>query len=647
MRSTSKLGFRFDINALRAWAVFFVVMFHFGVPGFEGGFAGVDIFFVISGYLMTRIIVTGMKDGSFSLSQFVLARSIRIIPAVLILVLVLLIAGFWLLASRDYTLLAKHATYAVLFWSNMRFWSEAGYFDEASDEKWLLHTWSLSAEWQFYLLLPVLVFLAWKLSASTRSVLVGYVVIALASFGISVWLSRHDEAAAFYGLHSRAWEMLAGGFVYFLGDHQNITKRVRQVMLALGYGLMASSVIWLDEHWSWPGMAALIPITGTVLVLWAGIQQGFLARFMPIQWLGLRSYSIYLWHWPVVVGMGYLSISKSGWTLLAALLLVLILGELSWRFIEEYGRRWLVKLGSRNAAWVLLASVLFVFFLAKVIDRQNGIPSRLPAFIVAIEQEAENINPRREKCHGDAKNDKPHCVYGGSEVKAVVWGDSHASATVTALQAALPSPEWGVLAMTYTSCPSISHVERLKPGSNCHEFNAWALERIKQLHHSIPVVILNRSSSYLFGDSALAGNLSPSIRLSSPAEREKVTLAAIRERMLQTWCPIAAERPLWLVKPIPEMPQDVPDAMARAGMRGKEVVVSLSVTDYMSRHAFILSVLEEAKQCGAHLLDPLPFLCKQGLCLGAVNGQVLYSDDNHLSESGNRLLIPMFQAVFK
>tara|TARA_R110001583_G_scaffold103705_2_gene250998 strand:+ start:387 stop:995 length:609 start_codon:yes stop_codon:yes gene_type:complete len=195
-------GFRTDINGLRAWAVVAVVLFHFGVPGFDGGFIGVDVFFVISGFLMTGIILgkllTPNRESSFSLLGFYLARARRIIPALMALCIALLILGWYFLPTYDYRMLATHVITALLFISNIKFWREAGYFDPASHEKLLLHTWSLSVEWQFYLLFPIVLMVLWKLWPNRRFIgvllLAGFVI----SLGLSIAITRVNPGAAFY-----------------------------------------------------------------------------------------------------------------------------------------------------------------------------------------------------------------------------------------------------------------------------------------------------------------------------------------------------------------------------------------------------------------------------------------------------------------
>ena len=224
--------FRYDINALRAIAVASVVLFHFNVTGFPGGFVGVDVFFVLSGYLMTNILITGLEkrgvaNGARDLGMFTwtfyMARAKRIIPALLVLLFVLLVIGWWALPAGDYKQLSIHSLFSLLFLSNIRFWKEAGYFDIASHEKWLLHTWSLSVEWQFYLLLPIVFLLLWRLGPNRQWLLVITVVGFIASLITSLLLTKSDPSGAFFFLPSRAWEMLAGGLVFLVSPYLKLS----------------------------------------------------------------------------------------------------------------------------------------------------------------------------------------------------------------------------------------------------------------------------------------------------------------------------------------------------------------------------------------------------------------------------------------
>ncbi|MFZ5723702.1 MAG: acyltransferase family protein [Pseudomonadota bacterium] len=648
--SLAEREFRHDINALRAWAVIAVVLFHFGVPGFSGGFVGVDVFFVISGYLMTRIIMEGVaagrRDNGFSLGEFYLARARRIMPALLVVILALCITGWFLLASADYRMLGSHSVYAALFWSNVKFWREAGYFDAASSDKWLLHTWSLSVEWQFYLALPLLVLVAWRLVPRPGAIAALFLAGTIVSLAVSESLARREGSAAFYLIHSRAWEMLAGGLVYFAGNRFAMLS-ARPLWPALaGYAAILCAVFLFEGEQAWPGLAAALPVAGTMLVLAARLTAHPLVNNAVLQWSGTRSYSIYLWHWPVAVVPLYLGWPENLPLLLASLAVVLLLSELSYRLVEEKGRRLINRAGNRKGAFLLLGALLFTVAVASTIKDRDGFPSRLPAAVQAIEQEAENINPNRERCHGGSGNQQPDCVLGGPGIAAVMLGDSHASAIVTALQAAAPDPSRGVLSLSYTACPTIQGVHKTDRPDGCTAFNDWALAKIAALPATTPVVITNRTTAYLFGNPG--AKVRPIIHFGTPHDTpDPEFLADARARMLATWCGLAAVRPVYLVQPLPEMPRDVPDAMARGLMHGHAVQVATGSDAYHERHAFVRELqAQAARECGVRLLDPEPLLCHDGKCSGDLEGRPLYSDDNHLSEYGNRLLVPMFRPVF-
>ena len=228
MQSPPAVNFRKDINGLRAWAVMVVVLFHFGVPGFSGGFIGVDIFFVISGFLMTNILIKKLENPhqKFSVWDFYLARAKRIVPALLVLCITLLALGWLMLPPQDYRSLGMHTLTSVLFATNIQYWREAGYFDAASHDKWLLHTWSLSVEWQFYLLLPLLLWGVWRWWPGRVYAVRCLSLVFLASLGLSVWLTTQKPEAAFFLLPTRAWEMLAGGLVVLLAGGGGCTPLV-------------------------------------------------------------------------------------------------------------------------------------------------------------------------------------------------------------------------------------------------------------------------------------------------------------------------------------------------------------------------------------------------------------------------------------
>lgn len=219
----SRLNFRTDINGLRAWAIIGVVIFHFNLFGLNGGFAGVDVFFVISGFLMAGIIQRGLNSQDFSIWRFYKARAKRIIPPLSILVLFLLVIGYFNLSFLEYKNLSKHALASLLFISNILYWTESGYFDVDSHAKELLHTWSLSVEWQYYMLIPFLFLFFFKISKN-KGISWGGGSVFIISFFLCIVFSSLKPSAAFYLLPTRAWELCLGGVIYLISERKDTSN---------------------------------------------------------------------------------------------------------------------------------------------------------------------------------------------------------------------------------------------------------------------------------------------------------------------------------------------------------------------------------------------------------------------------------------
>ena len=318
LHKCAPMSFRSDINALRAAAVVAVVLFHFNSRWFPGGFVGVDVFFVISGFLMTGIIFRGLEKGNFSVLGFYMARARRIIPALAVLCLSLMIFAFVFVIPKDFSVIAKHALSSLLFVSNFVYFGESGYFDASAHEKWLLHTWSLSVEWQFYMLYPLLILGARRffgLDFARKLVLIG----SLAGFAVCIFTSYRSASAAFYLLPSRAWEMMLGGVAYLFPLRlQSASRRIAEWV---GWLAILGGCIFLKSTDIWPGYLAAIPVLGAFLVIQANVCSSFVSNNRAIQKVGEYSYSVYLWHWPIIVAAAYLQIDKTPVTMLLVLTL--------------------------------------------------------------------------------------------------------------------------------------------------------------------------------------------------------------------------------------------------------------------------------------------------------------------------------------
>lgn len=647
--------FRFDINGLRAWAVVAVIGYHFGLSGFGGGFVGVDVFFVISGFLMTGIVVSGLECGppGFTIPAFYMARARRILPALIVLCATLLVLGWWLLLPIDYRLLGNHAAFSTVFLSNFTFWSEAGYFDTTSHEKWLLHTWSLAVEWQFYLLLPLLLFAVWKWRPGRPPLLVMIAAGLLVSLTLSIIITPLYPSAAFYLLPTRAWEMLAGGLVYLQAPRWRL-KRRRQIMLeAAGLLLIVAAILGFTAATSWPGWRALLPVTGTMLVLLAARSSSLCTGNAAAQWLGTRSYSLYLWHWPIVVALTYLGVQTAPLYIAAGLLLTLVLGQVSYVLVESPARLRLNTLSLRRGAAILLCTALLVVAAGAAVQWQEGVYNRMSSGIEAISDEGMNKNPRLLECHPETGTTSPSCRYGGTHLSAIVTGDSHANALISAVVAAMP-PEDSAMEWSYSSCPTLQGVHRLGEKTQpCTAFINWVVQQLKKMPKDVPLIIINRTTLYAEGFNEPwepnANTRTPLVYFSKVyTSATPAFQAEFSQKMVETTCKIAKDRPVYLMRPIPEMGVDVPKALSRAMLWKHQREVSVSLAEYHRRHDAIWAAQDAVHtRCGVKVLDPLPYLCPNGHCRSSKDGRPLYFDDDHLSEYGNKLLVPMFAEVFK
>lgn len=642
------MDFRSDINSLRAIAVFSVVMYHFGIYGFSGGFVGVDIFFVISGYLMTGIIFTSLNSKSFSLTGFVLSRAIRIFPALFFLLFILLILGWFVLPSSEYEQLSLHSISASTFVSNMFFWREAGYFDVASHEKLLLHTWSLSVEWQFYLIFPVFLFLAYALLKSQKKVLCLIILGFFTSLLLSIYITPAKPAASFYLLPTRAWEMLAGSIVFILtvNSISRASNSHMKTVEILGYLILIASIILFDETILWPGYAAILPVLGTSLIIFAN-QNSAINDLKFVRWLGERSYSIYLWHWIVCVILIYHFQATEWHYVIISFFVVAILSEISFKFIETKARIFLKK-RSKKAAFLLLASAFVLLFsFASLIYLNKGFDSRLPKNIENVFNEINNKNDRFAECHKSNTVKIPECKYGNGELGIVVLGDSHAATIMRAVEKSLP-PEKYVLDYSLSRCFIAKDVNSTY-GDHCRTFVNNFISNLDEYPSDVPVLVANRLSLYLLGENEREVVSYPDdyVGNTQPSKRDDTYFNEMEKSFVNTMCKISNSRPLYILKPIPELKKNVPKSMGRSLIYGNSIRVSITLEEYLNRNHYALRALNEAaKKCSAILLDPVPLLCDQARCYGDKNGQPVYFDDDHLSERGAGLLIELFQDTF-
>ena len=422
--------YRPEIDGLRAISVIGVVLFHLEL-GFPGGFVGVDVFFVISGYLITGILLRQLGEDRFSLMEFWARRVRRIVPAAIVMVVGALLIGAFLQTPERYASLARSAMAHVLMASNFYFTRDQGYFAEKSDHEPLLHTWSLSVEEQFYLIFPLIVCFVWK-RAPQRLVLV-FTSAALISFSWS-WIEVVSNPKwAFFLLPARGWELLVGALLAIL-PQKTMRSLGDEAWAGLGLVLLLAPMFFFDRQTAFPGPGALAPVLGAALLIWTGgsTKIGKLLGWRALVRIGLISYSLYLWHWPFVVFAREMVIELTLTWKISLLVASLLAGYSSWRWVEMPSRSGLLLATRRRSLIFGLTSAVTLFVIAFSIKASGGFPSRLPAELRLIISDitwngAEYTSAKSEAIPIGFQDDGP--------VDFVLWGDSHGASAAPAVNA--------------------------------------------------------------------------------------------------------------------------------------------------------------------------------------------------------------------
>src|ERR1700682_835929 len=451
------IDYRPDVDGLRALAVLAVVGFHAGPGTFRGGFVGVDIFFVISGFLISSIIFKGLDRGDFSFLEFYVRRIRRIFSALVLVLAFSLVAGWYLLLIDDYRSLAKHVAAGAAFVPNFTLWQETGYFDTDAARKPLLHLWSLGIEEQYYLVWPLLVFLLWKSGWRFLSIVWA---ILLVSFCLNVATVRNQPEAAFYLPHTRFWELMIGSLLAYI----NMFRRnefdallirtsagvfrtpisiaaINNAQAAIGLILILAAIFALNRNLSFPGWWALLPTIGAFLTISAGlnawIKRSLLAHPVFV-FIGLFSYPLYLWHWPFLSFLRIVEGYPSQGLILAAVAVSFLLAWATYRFVEKPIRFGKSKQGLKQVyAPILVVLMLCTGALGFTAYEKEGVPARFPAQIAAMLKQPYDMQKeyRYKRCFLEVSSQSgdefaPECIDAADTPgKALVflWGDSHAA----------------------------------------------------------------------------------------------------------------------------------------------------------------------------------------------------------------------------
>ena len=487
---------RNDINGLRGISVLMVVFYHFNIGILKGGFVGVDVFFVISGFLMTKIIYSGLDRGNFNYFEFIKRRAFRIFPALFFLIFILLFCGAFFLSPIDLSSLSEQVFHALIFDSNNYYGAKTGYFSEGIDDRWLLHTWSLSVEWQFYLMYPVLLWLCLKVTKSKnainneRNIFIALLICTAASLAYCLF---GDVRNAFFSVLTRSWQMLAGGLVFMVGIRY-ATEKYASLLSYLGLLLIFSSVVMvkiLSLESRWPGYYAILPVIGTCTILYSRFQGNLLLKNPFIQYLGTWSYSIYLWHWLLVTAL-IITESFDGFSKIVKLIgisLSIFLGYLSYRYVE--GLNIFNKSNINGGISKLAIVAISLFCISYIFEKSDGLMLRVKnKDLYANIKLAELGTTYDSQCENNGNGNSKFCTINSNlnTKKILVIGDSHAGHLYSWFK------ENGKVNTTFyvkSGCPIIEGFERVGVDNNCREFTRKAFELAESGKYNTVIISQN------------------------------------------------------------------------------------------------------------------------------------------------------------
>lgn len=651
---TTALQYRPEIDGLRTVAVLPVILFHAGFSVFSGGFVGVDVFFVISGYLITGIILRERAEGRFSILAFYERRARRILPALFVVMAACLPLAWIFMFPEALAQFGKSMAATSLFSSNIVFWRERGYFDTAAELKPLLHTWSLAVEEQYYIVFPIAVVLLWRFGAKA---LFGLILFAaLFSFLLSDWASTRLIAANFFLMPTRAWELLAGSLVaIWLSRRPGPTAWRAELGGGVGLALIVAAIFCLDETTPFPGRAALLPVVGTVLLILCARPTTLVGRFLalrPLVWIGLISYSAYLWHQPLFAfaRLGYPN-DPGPPLMLALAALALFLAWVTWRFVEQPFRD-RSRVSRRAIFTISIAGSLAFVALGLGFHFSGGVAGRFDPVTRALITTAEEDGRGREGCVPVKGMPLDGCVFNAEAPRrALLWGDSHGMAIAEGLAGELARSGYGLEVFNSSGCPPIANVARAER-PRCPVENEEVLTYLTSKASPDVVVMSARWTMYFEGtrfDNTEGGieqggpfpliNAAGRGRQMSQADWLKIEFNDTLKRLR------ALDKTIVLVGNVPEAGWAVPRRLVLRRIYGEDLTQPLSTSlaaFQMRNRSTHDAFVQFSGDPAVRVVEPAAILCASppSRCRVEQDGQALYRDTNHLSLVGAALVVP-------
>ena len=631
--------YRADIDGLRAIAVLSVVGFHAFPLWVQGGFIGVDIFFVISGFLISTIIFDSLERNSFSFVEFYIRRIKRIFTALLLVLTASFIFGWFVLLPDEYKQLGKHIAGGAGFVSNFILWNESGYFDNAAATKPLLHLWSLGIEEQFYIIWPLLLAFVWNRRWSFVAVTA---TIAAISFAFNVYAISKDTSTAFYLPGTRFWELMIGGLLAYIGLHNpNWHKRYENAQSILGFILFALCLMLLDKERAFPGWWALLPTLGAVLLISAGpkawLNNHVLSNKLLV-WIGLISYPLYLWHWSLLSFARIVEgIQPSSEIRIAAVIISIVLAWLTYRFIEKPVRQSVDK----KIGWMLMIGMASIFGIGVYTYLNDGLINRKNVSTLMVKTLRANSRifvSSRQSDNSCLENNNTEivseevCLSNSKSPSILFVGDSHAMALYSAIYAGeINNPSVLISGHSCQPYANLDYTPTYKNvwGNNCTEIAKAALKFAEE-NYSISTVIISN-----WAPTIEAGNESKYRKNGLPLDEKSAFIEGngyFIEALLKSGKNVV------FMMDVPQFKYGPIDCERR----GSSACI-MSESEFLGSRSNYLKAIQvlHNKYPMLKVFDGASIFCKDGICSNKDNNGYLYMDVAHLSIYGSEKIITL------
>lgn len=650
VRVTAPTHYRSDIDGLRAVAVLSVVLYHLDLFGFSGGYVGVDIFFVISGYLITQILMSDAHVGRFDVVRFYERRARRILPALLFMFAVVFFAAFFICMPTELTGLGKSAIATIFFSSNLLFWLQQGYFDPTSSTQPLLHCWSLAVEEQFYIFYPLILVVIYKYVQKRFFLNLSLFVMAASSL-IASEIAMHFNAlsSAFYLMPLRGWELLVGALLA-VGAVPSAGRLSGSIGAFGGICCILFAVFGYDHNTPFPGFSAILPVAGSAALIWAGCNtNSFFTRFLsfrPLVFVGLISYSLYLWHWPIWVLSRFFLLHEpllyERFVILSASFIIAIL---SWRYVEIPFRKKNI-LNSRIALFqgAVVAGVVTIV-IGTIFYTSHGLPQRLTEGSHLLADGATDRRYGEDFCSDIPLGfGRGLCAIGkkNTDRDILFWGDSHAWAMKDAFNNVLIANNHGGYIADFLGCSPLFGVERVNYSVPCQALN----ENLKSflLYKKIKIVVIIASWRGIIGPQANTDIIYRGNKTIDVVSRNAVFKKSLSDT-LSTLHGLGIKTVFLM--PLPGARLDVPNTLARADMLHKHIELRYSRNAYDRQYAELIETIAENRYNLDAVVNLQDSICGHGMCQIVHNSHPLYFDENHPSKTFETILEPVLSLNLK